>query len=93
MPNDNQNPNCDLCENPAEYHLCQEHMNELVVGELSAMDTMKQILALVHDAGFIGGIASSDKQPKELLTEVYAMIAHCVAVNQIDIGRAKQLIK
>ena len=27
------NSQCDLCKDDAEYHLCQEHMNECVIGE------------------------------------------------------------
>ena len=28
-----ENQRCDLCEDKAEYHLCQFHMNECVIGE------------------------------------------------------------
>lgn len=42
---------CDFCDNEADYPLCQEHVNELVVGEISAVDVLNQIKEILYAPG------------------------------------------
>ena len=59
---------CDHCNKRADYHLCQEHMNRFVLGEISARDALGHVVELGQEVFDL----PTHNRLKEIMYEILA---------------------